>query len=90
MAYIDRDKKIAQLQAKCVNCIDYDTCTNCHIDKIINELKNTPTADVVEVVRCKDCVAKKRNIEPYECTRNNMIVYGNCYCAFGIRKEVEQ
>jgi hypothetical protein len=48
------------------------------------------TADVVEVVRCKDCVAKKGNAEPYECTRNNMIVYGNCYCAFGIRTPKER
>lgn len=47
--HIDVEKKIKELQAKCVACTDYENCTNCHIDKIITELKNTRPADVVKV-----------------------------------------
>ena len=61
-------------------------------DKGINEairlLENQPTADVVEVVRCKDCKWWKNG----ELCRNvnglNSIVWnGEWFCASGQRKE---
>ena len=46
-----------------------------------------PTADVVPVVRCKDCVAKgEAEFEPFVCSRIKTLVYNNCFCSFGIRK----
>ena len=52
----------------------------------IHDIYNTPTADVVEVVRCKDC--------RYECGDACLHALGlaaiespECYCAYGERKE---
>ena len=48
-------------------------------------------ADVVEVVRCKDCIARPQNyLEPFACARNNILVYGNSFCSFGKRSENER
>ena len=61
------------------------------VDEMISILRiveKQPTADVVEVVRSKDCVAKgKAELEPFVCSRNNILVYNNCFCSYGIRKE---
>lgn len=55
---------------------------------IFDTIKNLPTADVVEVVRCKDCKWWKNG----ELCRNvnglNSIVWnGEWFCASGQRKE---
>ena len=56
--YIDREALIDYLtrptgqMATCDGCCDID-CVECIRDEVI---KNLPIADVVEVVRCKDCV----------------------------------
>ncbi len=53
-----------------------------------DDVEKQPTADVVEVVRCKDCVARPQNyLEPFACARNNILVYGNSFCSYGIRRE---
>ena len=55
---------------------------------VSSAIKNTPTADVVEVVRCKDCVSYNDNMP----TRPFCDYWGACtascgYCAFGKRSE---
>lgn len=52
----------------------------------VHDIYNAPTADVVEVVRCKDC--------RYECGDACLHALGlaaiespKCYCAYGSRKE---
>ena len=58
-----------------------------NVPKLLYWLKSQPTADVVEVVRCKDCVAReKATLEPFVCSRNKMLVYNNSYCSYGKRK----
>ncbi len=59
----------------------------------VHDIRNIPTADVVEVVRCKDC----KWSEPYRTESGN--VYLGCielgisalidddYCSYGERKE---
>jgi hypothetical protein len=57
MAYIDREKAIEHIETH----IPY-RCADAFIDgqrDCINQLKALPTADVVEVVRCKDCIHYK-------------------------------
>ena len=44
--YIDAEKAIGRLQAKCINCVNYDVCTSCYVDKIIDEFRKAPTSDV--------------------------------------------
>ena len=93
--YGDIDKAINKLESNCVRCIDYLNCTHCHIDKVINELKSIPTADVVEVVRCKDC----KWFEPYEGEEHKgncaelvgleSCVYEDDFCSYGERRETD-
>lgn len=68
--YIDRDAFLAHERAwYCDNCgrrknskgktvyeIGEAPCRACSIGDILDLLEDYPTADVVEVVRCKDCV----------------------------------
>lgn len=65
-------------------------CRACEVDDVKAELEEAPTADVVEVVRCKDC----KHREQYDC---NHITLGGTkcgvtddwFCADGERKETE-
>lgn len=50
--YIDADKFIKDLQSEYHGMISDESLK---IYKIIHRLDNEPTADVVEVVRCKEC-----------------------------------
>lgn len=56
---------------------------------IVNAIEKAPKADVVEVVRCKDCehwiywADEKRCICDLHCTHT----IRDDYCSFGVRKE---
>lgn len=55
-----------------------------------NAVNDAPAADVVEVVRCKDC--KRSNFEKscskYRCGYwLGMLRFSNDFCSYGIRKE---
>ena len=73
-------------------CPDDDgTCEKAGTDlrEMLDELEAIPPADVVEVVRCKDCVNAKKG-EPgslfHFCIRLNQITSNNFYCACGERR----
>lgn len=51
-ALIDWLTKHNGFRGNCEDCTDID-CVDCIIE---NAIKNAPTVDAVEVVRCKDCV----------------------------------
>ena len=66
-------------------------------DNFVRMIKDAPAADVVEVVRCKDCVCFKQTVSalfphataficdyPYGLRKN---VSENDYCCYGERKE---
>lgn len=70
-------------------------------NKVINRIKSAPTADVVEVVRCKDCTFS-REMDKYEkhlyfdtcvgCTKHSesyysLIMDSDDFCSYGERKE---
>lgn len=52
---------------------------------IIEMLDNTPGADVVEVVRCKDCKYLSKN--KFYCGRWKYAILDNGFCNHGERKE---
>lgn len=64
---------------------------------IISAIEKTPTADVVEVVRCKDCEHKKeipdcqKELYSSSCVacsyHSGLIMDGNDFCSYGKRKE---
>lgn len=71
----------------------YRTGWNGAIECII---ENAPTADVVEVVRCKDCRHGQYDATHYFCSEHYHKVYADDFCShgeiqcnyFGERKEV--
>lgn len=53
-------------------------------------LDDTPTADVVEVVRCKDCRMAEEDLMIdgwYYCNNNELSHKPNHFCSYGERKE---
>ncbi len=52
-----------------------------------DEIDSMPTADVVEVVRCKDC--KHYNGDSAVCKRMNRIMKDDGFCSYGERREDE-
>ena len=61
-------------------------------NKVIDRIKSAPTADVVEVVRCKDCEfikATKMSINKRplrSCTLYKKPCYDDDFCSRGVRK----
>lgn len=61
------------------------------IELAIQTIKDTPTADVVEIVRCKDC----RHYVAEYCTRdiksrtNMFYMRADDFCSYGERKDEE-
>ena len=57
-----------------------------HKDDIIATIANAPTADVVEVVRCKDCTIPHNKW--LGCPKmNGLIPPPNHFCSYGVKKE---
>ena len=55
---------------------------------VLREIKNFPNADVVEVVRCKDCKYWKQvTAERHACCMIGFEMDYDEYCSYGERKE---
>lgn len=92
--YIERE-------ATCQDCFHYDVC-DYHITEMttmtVNECphKFVNKADVVEVVRCKDCKHKGWVQEPCHgksidyCRLHEFAVHGYDFCIYGERKDAEE
>lgn len=84
--YIDKDKLIENL--------NYFAPEN--YNSLINDLiTKQPEADVVEFVRCKDCIWWEKQSDSLQgrcCLFVNHLMYptGNWYCANGKRKKDEE
>lgn len=93
--YIDADKLLKSTIAKfkCVPLVGVPSCRNGEeyfdgetFDTLINE---TPTADVVEVVRCKDCVFAEEGFDECDvyCKINDVSFGKDSFCSYGERRE---
>lgn len=60
-------------------------------NKVIDRIKSAPVADVVEVVRCKDCLYCKPTAkdEIMACIRKSEYIKPTDYCSYGELKERE-
>lgn len=87
--YIDVDKAIAHIRGECESY--YPTTFLAGISATINELNKIPTADVVEVVRCKDCRYWQDNNGGYpheECRwGKDETPDADDFCSYGERKD---
>ena len=57
--YIDADTLTERLRLQyCKECDNYNgvRCGSCDIDFVFDMVEDAPTADVVEVCRCEDCI----------------------------------
>lgn len=90
--YIDKEKLLLSIhKAYCEECqLPFSSyCIACWVDDVRLEIADAPTADVVEVVRCKDC---KHHVAGY-CTRDingrtNMFRMGNDdFCSYGAKMD---
>lgn len=87
MAYIER----AYLTEQFENLL-HDDNMMCPIMKVLDALEiidTAPSADVEEVVRCKDCNKAKRidNLGNYRCFIYQNTFSGNHYCSYGKKKQ---
>ena len=83
MAYIEREKVISELKnLPEQERIEYMGIYDC--------IKSVPVADVVEVVRCKDCKHLMFSDMYGECSQAHMgIVRPDDFCSYGERKDEE-
>lgn len=90
--YIDADKLCENLKTMAKYQEHYKQST---ILGVVSTIENTPTADVVEVVRCKDCkhscmigVCPFTYQDVYECLKGAKEAKGETdFCSCGERKE---
>ena len=98
--YIDADKLIERILRLTIVTDDmYGMGIACGIERASNVIQKHPTADVVEVVRCKDCeychisTDPKTNISVQVCGYvgynpvQSSQVTDNDYCSHGERRE---
>ena len=81
--YIDADKLKKSLSIPCASIIEIG-------ETIIAQIDDQPTADVVEVVRCKDCEhGQSYNMfgSRYCLKHNDVAVRDNDFCSYGERAE---
>ena len=100
--YIDRDAFLEQERAwYCKNCIRrmdstgkmvYEIgegpCRACCTGDLLDAVENCPAADVVEVVRCKDCFNRTKSGMCIQWSRYEKIVNTPDYafCSWGVKK----
>ena len=78
----------------CLMDIAYEHMDDDALIGLQNALEEIPKADVVEVVRCKDCMFNHWHTTPHGnkvhiCNLNSLIFSENAdfYCAYGERRE---
>ena len=90
--YIDADKLIERILRLTIVTDDmYGMGIACGIERAVNVIQKHPTADVVEVVRCKDCkrFLQMETSPSYDgkCLGYGYLVEANHYCSYGERRE---
>lgn len=90
--YIERQALQQDIHLRyCKDCNNHNKvkCKACWVDDMLGEIAEAPTADVVEVVRCKDCKHRRESVYRSYC----LPVFGlkritdlNGFCSYGERK----
>ena len=96
MAYIKKEP-IVEFITKGLNNPDKTKAYGYDAIEILTEIEYTPTADVVEVVRCSECkhcwhhvpdyTYPDRTDEVWECVKKIDWVEPDHFCSYGERKE---
>lgn len=85
--YIKREDALRAFNGSC-STVDADDILR-HLHKGIDVIKNMPSADVVEVVRCKDCVYwdEHERCDFWSSIMSPQYPEKNDYCSYGERAE---
>ena len=87
MSYIEKEKAIHMLRGECV--AKYPSSFSMGLFASADEISKMPDADVVEVVRCKDCKYYEihKPTITLNCEREGKLVpmMPNDYCSYGER-----
>ena len=97
MSYIEREVALSAIH----NLKSVGGCSAIDRDEAENAIMKLPAADVVEVVRCRDCKRWKADggygidldgtKRLYgKCAITGMAIKENCFCCFGARKYTEE
>lgn len=96
MPYINREELLKDINETVVftvrKGVQLPTAEMRGANKVIDRIKSAPTADVVEVVRCKDCEHLKDGYDGYWCQIHSkafdkFFIYNlNHFCSYGKRK----
>ena len=86
--YISREAALKYIKSEqCKTCSDIGLCGNCAVLVAVKLLEKVPAADVVPVVRCKDCIY---NIDGMCFSRtslkNAVAVEPDNFCSWGATK----
>lgn len=74
--------KLEPLREEVLNDIEYDGDT---VNYFLGIVDSQPVADVVEVVRCKDCNGYNKHRK--HCNYSGCLVFDDDFCSHGKRKE---
>ena len=94
--YIEREDAIKTVVESAVEIFDYHTTVALSLLKVANKIRRIPTADVVEVVRCKNCKkwdTSQKFLTSCACSRwslsksQSRLTGPDAFCSFGERKE---
>ena len=83
--YISRQAAIRAFNG-CYNTRDCEEMRS-YIHKVADIIKSIPTADVVEVVRCKDCRYWQNYNDVMVCGLTNAMMSISDYCSYGERAD---
>lgn len=97
--YIDREAAVKLLRNQALEALEYSN-TECEVlSSVADELEDFPPADVVPVVRCKDCRYSRPRIAAEKTVlRENVVIctaisseyitkWEDDFCSEGVRKE---
>ena len=90
MAYAEQEeKKYVCVDEVIDRLYDNEFAMHCPLDEVSDVIYNTPTADVAEVVRCKDCdyYIKSKQFGKDWCNKHAMNVRQDAFCSDGERRK---
>lgn len=86
--YISRDRLIERLGRNLAACNPGTFSEGCYADAI-ETIRNFPAADVVPVVRCRECKWARSNLHESCCARHCglVMISPDSFCSYGEREE---
>ena len=86
--YIEEENLIEEIMSLRIYVSGKDVFPDVAKESVLRIIKEQPTADVMEVVRCKDCVYfhKKVGIGFGQCSNSKLLPYPEDFCSYGERK----